>query len=83
MKGKTPEEARKELEAAGMTAEVMEKLLPHKVTASLAIEHNKIGICVTQRLPYNGNALVALVTRVSMRIIEKGGVIFHLVSKGL
>lgn len=35
MKGKTPEEARKELEAAGMKAEAVEKLLPHKVTTSL------------------------------------------------
>lgn len=35
MKGKTPEEARKELEAAGMKADAVEKLLPHKVTTSL------------------------------------------------
>lgn len=35
MKGKTPDEARKELEAAGMKADALKKLLPHKVTASL------------------------------------------------
>lgn len=35
MKGKTPDEARKELEAAGMKADAVKKLLPHKVTASL------------------------------------------------
>lgn len=83
MKGKTPEEARKELEASGMKADAVEKLLPHKVTASLAVELNNIWICVTQRLPYNRNVVVALVTSVSIRIIEKGDVIFHLVSKGL
>lgn len=32
MKGKTSEEARKELEAAGMKGDALEKLLPHKVT---------------------------------------------------
>lgn len=32
MKGKTPEEARKELQAAGMEGDRLEKLLPHKVT---------------------------------------------------
>lgn len=31
MKGKTPAEARKELEAAGMAAKAVDKLLPHKV----------------------------------------------------
>lgn len=31
MKGKTPDEARKELEAAGMSGEALERLLPHKV----------------------------------------------------
>lgn len=34
MKGKTPAEARKELEAAGLKGDAVEKLLPHKVTAS-------------------------------------------------
>lgn len=38
MKGKTPEEARKELEAAGMKADAVEKLLPHKVTTSLTAQ---------------------------------------------
>lgn len=36
MKGKTPAEARQELDAAGMKADAIEKLLPHKVNASLA-----------------------------------------------
>uniref|UniRef100_A0A7N9AUW5 Glucose-6-phosphate isomerase n=1 Tax=Mastacembelus armatus TaxID=205130 RepID=A0A7N9AUW5_9TELE len=31
MKGKTPDEARKELEAGGMKGDALEKLLPHKV----------------------------------------------------
>eukprot|EP01097_Dermamoeba_algensis_P002864 TRINITY_DN2136_c0_g1_i4.p1 TRINITY_DN2136_c0_g1~~TRINITY_DN2136_c0_g1_i4.p1 ORF type:complete len:574 (+),score=129.24 TRINITY_DN2136_c0_g1_i4:72-1724(+) len=33
MKGKTPDEARKELEASGVKGEALEKLLPHKVFA--------------------------------------------------
>lgn len=41
MKGKTPDEARKELEAAGMKPAAVEKLLPHKVTASLALQPNR------------------------------------------
>lgn len=32
MKGKTAEEARKELEGSGMSGEPLEKLLPHKVS---------------------------------------------------
>lgn len=32
MKGKTTEEARKELEAAGLSGEALEKILPHKVS---------------------------------------------------
>lgn len=55
MKGKTSGEARKELEATGMAADAVEKLLPHKVAASLAVKLNKIWICVAQRLPYHGN----------------------------
>lgn len=31
MKGKTADEARRELEAAGLKGEALEKLLPHKV----------------------------------------------------
>lgn len=31
MKGKTSDEAKKELEAAGMSGEALERLLPHKV----------------------------------------------------
>jgi hypothetical protein len=34
MKGKLPEEARKELQAAGKSPELLEKLLPHKVSAA-------------------------------------------------
>lgn len=54
MKGKTPEEARKELHAAGMKADAVEKLLPHKVTATLAVHPS-------QRLAH---AIVAVVTDV-------------------
>lgn len=32
MKGKTTEEARKELEASGLSGEALEKILPHKVS---------------------------------------------------
>lgn len=35
MKGKTTEEARKELEAGGLSGEALEKILPHKVSQSL------------------------------------------------
>lgn len=35
MKGKTHAEARKELEAAGMSADAVQKLLPHKVKKSI------------------------------------------------
>lgn len=34
MKGKTPDEAREELAAAGVEAAALQKLLPHKVNAS-------------------------------------------------
>lgn len=34
MKGKTTEEARQELQAAGLSGEALEKLLPHKVLES-------------------------------------------------
>lgn len=51
MKGKTPQEARKELEAAGMAADAVDKLLPHKVKVKL-----KVWICVARRLPYRGDA---------------------------
>lgn len=57
MKGKTPEEARKELHAAGMKADAVEKLLPHKVTATLAVHPS-------QRLAYKEDAIVAVVTNV-------------------
>ena len=32
MKGKTTEEAKKELEAGGLSGETLDKLLPHKVS---------------------------------------------------
>lgn len=32
MRGKTTEEARKELEAGGLSGEALEKILPHKVS---------------------------------------------------
>ena len=32
MKGKTPEEARAELEKSGKTGDTLEKILPHKVS---------------------------------------------------
>lgn len=34
MKGKTTEEARKELEASGLSGEALEKILPHKVSST-------------------------------------------------
>lgn len=37
MRGKSTEEARKELQAAGRSPEDFEKLLPHKVSASLGV----------------------------------------------
>ncbi|KAM6937351.1 glucose-6-phosphate isomerase a [Xenentodon cancila] len=57
MKGKTPEEARKELEAGGMTGEVLEKLLPHKV-----FEGNKPSnsIVFKKLTPFILGALVAM-----------------------
>ncbi len=35
MRGKTPEEAKKELQGAGMSEDALEKLLPHKVSGYL------------------------------------------------
>lgn len=37
MKGKSTEEAKKELEAAGLTGEALDKLLPHKVSVTPAL----------------------------------------------
>ena len=34
MKGKTTEEAKKELEAGGLSGEKLEKILPHKVRSA-------------------------------------------------
>lgn len=65
MKGKRPEEARKELEAAGVEAGALEKLLPHKVSAPLAARIN----ATWMRLPYNGKG-VAPVTGVNISILK-------------
>lgn len=37
MKGKTPDEARKELEAGGLKGDALEKLLPHKVRRIISV----------------------------------------------
>lgn len=42
MKGKTPAEARKELEAAGMSADAVQKLLPHKVKKSVQQQEQQL-----------------------------------------
>ncbi|XP_037834354.1 glucose-6-phosphate isomerase a [Kryptolebias marmoratus] len=57
MKGKTSEEARKELEAAGMTGDKLEKLLPHKV-----FEGNKPSnsIVFKKLTPFILGALIAM-----------------------
>ncbi|XP_075884824.1 glucose-6-phosphate isomerase a [Nelusetta ayraudi] len=57
MKGKTPAEARKELEAAGMAAKAVDKLLPHKV-----FEGNKPSnsIVFKKLSPYVLGALIAM-----------------------
>ena len=38
MKGKTAAEARKELEAGGLTGDAVEKLLPHKVSHHITLQ---------------------------------------------
>ncbi|XP_076588167.1 glucose-6-phosphate isomerase a [Chaetodon auriga] len=57
MKGKTPEEARKELEAAGLKGDALEKLLPHKV-----FEGNKPSnsIVFKKLTPFILGALIAM-----------------------
>ncbi|XP_013882229.1 glucose-6-phosphate isomerase a [Austrofundulus limnaeus] len=57
MKGKTSEEARKELQAAGMTGDALEKLLPHKV-----FEGNKPSNSIVFRklTPFTLGALIAM-----------------------
>lgn len=42
MRGKTTDEAKKELQAAGMSGDPLEKLLPHKVSDSLLENHVSI-----------------------------------------
>uniref|UniRef100_A0A670Z638 Glucose-6-phosphate isomerase n=1 Tax=Pseudonaja textilis TaxID=8673 RepID=A0A670Z638_PSETE len=57
MKGKTTEEARKELQAAGLSGETLEKLLPHKV-----FEGNRPtnSIVFTKLTPFILGALIAM-----------------------
>ncbi|XP_070616758.1 glucose-6-phosphate isomerase [Erythrolamprus reginae] len=57
MKGKTTEEARQELQAAGMSGETLEKLLPHKV-----FEGNRPtnSIVFTKLTPFMLGALIAM-----------------------
>nr|BAF91566.1 phosphoglucose isomerase-2 [Plecoglossus altivelis altivelis] len=57
MKGKTTEEAKKELEAAGLTGEALDKLLPHKV-----FQGNKPtnSIIFKKLNPYTLGALIAM-----------------------
>lgn len=43
MKGKTTEEAKKELEASGLSGEALEKILPHKVKLN---EEEKKTLCI-------------------------------------
>lgn len=49
MKGKTTEEAKKELEASGLTGETLDKILPHKVSQTDLLY--KMNLCA-QRLLY-------------------------------
>ncbi|MBN3316620.1 G6PI isomerase, partial [Atractosteus spatula] len=65
MKGKTTEEARKELEGAGMSGEPLEKLLPHKaifVFYSQVFEGNKPtnSIVFKKLTPFMLGALIAM-----------------------
>ncbi|XP_061532379.1 glucose-6-phosphate isomerase a isoform X1 [Phycodurus eques] len=57
MKGKTPAEARQELEAAGLSGEALDKLLPHKV-----FEGNKPSnsIVFKKQTPFTLGALIAM-----------------------
>lgn len=57
MKGKTPEEARQELQAAGMSGDALEKLLPHKV-----FEGNRPtnSIVFTKLKPFTLGVLIAM-----------------------
>lgn len=40
MKGKTTEEAKKELEASGLSGESLEKILPHKVSQKVTLSQS-------------------------------------------
>ena len=57
MKGKTPEEARRELEAAGLDAAEVEALLPHKVFPGNRPTNS---ILFRKLTPYNLGALIAM-----------------------
>uniref|UniRef100_A0A671LIK7 Glucose-6-phosphate isomerase n=1 Tax=Sinocyclocheilus anshuiensis TaxID=1608454 RepID=A0A671LIK7_9TELE len=45
MRGKTPEEAKKELQGSGLSGDALEKLLPHKVSGSL-LENQVTMFCI-------------------------------------
>ena len=59
MKGKSSEEARKELTKAGMSADKLEKILPHKVTSKCNVLyiyiyiHFTFGIIIYFRTLFN------------------------------
>lgn len=52
MRGKTAEEARKELEAGGLSGEALEKILPHKVSE---IPQKKCSVSINRDLRYKIN----------------------------
>lgn len=45
MRGKTSDEAKKELKAAGMSGDALERLLPHKVRNCSRNSYNRTGVC--------------------------------------
>ncbi|MEQ2295203.1 hypothetical protein AMECASPLE_011646 [Ameca splendens] len=57
MKGKTTEEARKELEASGLSGEALEKILPHKVFQG---NRPTSSIIFKKLTPYTLGALIAM-----------------------
>lgn len=67
MKGKTPAEARKELEAAGMAPEAVDKLLPHKVRGSPTTNHRRATLCL---LHLNLNLLISTLLFSVLKVFE-------------
>ena len=57
MKGKTTEEAKKELEASGLSGEALEKILPHKVFQGNRPTNS---IIFKKLTPYTLGALIAM-----------------------